>query len=231
MKNGGHLIALVHALRLAMEPVEQAFANHWPEATTFNLLDDSLSRVLLEAGYESQAVRNRVGDLARYAHGAGAEAILFTCSAFGQSIAAAGSVVPVPVLKPNQAMIDQALRLPGPIGVVATFAPALDALRDELEEEAGRRGIEPGLALRHAPGALEALEAGDGETHDRLITEAAASMEDRAVILLAQFSMARARRHLETRLGRPVLSSPRSAVDSLKELFRGQENNPGSEPQ
>jgi hypothetical protein len=39
-----HRIALVHAVRVAMRPVEEAFARHWPDAVRMHLLDDSLSR-------------------------------------------------------------------------------------------------------------------------------------------------------------------------------------------
>jgi hypothetical protein len=40
----GVRIALVHAVRVAIAPVEDAFRRHWPEADLVNLLDDSLSR-------------------------------------------------------------------------------------------------------------------------------------------------------------------------------------------
>ena len=35
-------IALIHAVRVAMQPVEDAFRRHWPEAERVNLLDDAL---------------------------------------------------------------------------------------------------------------------------------------------------------------------------------------------
>jgi hypothetical protein len=39
-----HRIALIHAVRVAIAPVEEAFARHWPAAARMNLLDDSRSR-------------------------------------------------------------------------------------------------------------------------------------------------------------------------------------------
>ena len=36
-------IALIHAVTVAMEPVQDAFRLLWPEAVCSNLLDDSLS--------------------------------------------------------------------------------------------------------------------------------------------------------------------------------------------
>ena len=43
-------IALIHATALAMAPIQQAFARHWPQADCLNLLDDSLSRDRAQAG-------------------------------------------------------------------------------------------------------------------------------------------------------------------------------------
>ena len=55
-------IALIHAVRVAMQPVEDAFRRHWPDAERVNLLDDALE--------------------------GGAAGILYTCSAFGEAIEA-----------------------------------------------------------------------------------------------------------------------------------------------
>ena len=42
-------IALIHALPDSVEPANTAFAELWPEAFRFNLLDDSLARDLAAA--------------------------------------------------------------------------------------------------------------------------------------------------------------------------------------
>lgn len=211
-------IALIHALRVSIEPAREAFASLWPEARTFSLLDDSLSGDLAAAGSENAAIQDRFETLARYARTVGAEAILFTCSAFGKSIDRIKRSSPLPVLKPNDAMIEEALALGGRIGVLATFAPTLDTVGREFAEIARARGVDARVELRHVPRALEALHAGDGATHDVLIVEAARSLGDCAVIALAQFSMARARRLVQISSQPPVLASPQSAVTKLKTL-------------
>ena len=74
-----------------------------------NLLDDSLSADLARDGRLTDAMTDRFLSLGRYAASTGADAILFTCSAFGPCIeAVAREHAPMPVLKPSEAMIEQA---------------------------------------------------------------------------------------------------------------------------
>src|SRR5580658_3167672 len=103
-------IALIHALKHSIAPVESAFAKLWPAADLMNLVDDSLSADVARDGRITEAMTQRFLTLGRYAAGTGADAILFTCSAFGPCIeAVAREHAPMPVLKPNEAMIEQAI--------------------------------------------------------------------------------------------------------------------------
>ena len=99
-------IALIHALKHSIVPIETSFARLWPDAVLMNLLDDSLSADLARDGRLTEAMTQRFLSLGRYAASTGADAILFTCSAFGPCIeAVARAQAPMPVLKPNEAMI------------------------------------------------------------------------------------------------------------------------------
>ncbi|MGE0226483.1 MAG: arylsulfatase, partial [Acetobacteraceae bacterium] len=68
-------IALIHALKHSIVPVEEAFQRLWPEARTVNLLDDSLSADLARDGRLTDAMTQRFLTLARYARGCGADGI------------------------------------------------------------------------------------------------------------------------------------------------------------
>jgi hypothetical protein len=72
-----------------------------------------------------------------------------------------------------------------------------------------------------AEGALAALDAGDVATHDRLAAEAAKELADCDAIALGQFSLARAKALVEAATGKPVLTTPDSAVVKLKGLLGG----------
>jgi hypothetical protein len=207
-------IALIHALRHSPAPIEAAFRALWPEPQLMNLLDDSLSADLARDGRITEAMTARFLELARYATGTGACAILFTCSAFGHCIDQVKQAHPdIPVLKPNEAMIEEAVARGRRIGLLASFAPTLQSMPPEFPDD-----VE--LKLKLADGALAALDAGDGAAHDRLVGEAAAALRDCDAVALAQFSLARARDQVAERSGRPVLTTPDSAVRKLRALLQ-----------
>jgi hypothetical protein len=143
----------------------------------------------------------------------GAQGILFTCSAFGPCIeACAAAVAPVPVLKPNEAMVAAACAAGTRIGLLATFPGTLATMPAEFP---------PGVTLvpRLAEGAFQALLDGDIAEHDRLVVAAARDLVDCDAIALAQFSLSRAAPAVEQALGRAVLTTPGSAVARLRALL------------
>ena len=206
-------IALIHALAHSVDPINTAFVRDWPQAQRMNLLDDSLSADLARNGQGLDAAMHaRFQRLAQYAVDAGAQGILFTCSAFGPCIeAVARRHASMPVLKPNEAMLAEAAAGRGTLGLISTFAPTLVSMPPEFPD-----GIVLETAL--AEGALDALNRGDGPLHDALIAEQALALKARGCerIALAQFSMARARTACEAATGLTVLTTVDSAVRALR---------------
>ncbi|HTW26027.1 MAG TPA: aspartate/glutamate racemase family protein [Acetobacteraceae bacterium] len=209
-------IALIHAVTAAVAPVQEAFRQQWPEATLVNLLDDSLSGDREAAGALTPAMSDRMMTLARYSWQAGADGILFTCSAFGEAIEAAAKVLPIPVLKPNEAMFERALESGGCVGMLATFAPAVASMEEEFRDEARRRDSGAVIETLCLGPARAALAGGDLAGHDRLLAEAAPRLAHCSTVMLAHFSTARAKAAVEASLGRPVLTSPDTAVAKLR---------------
>lgn len=210
-------IALIHALAHSVAPVNEAMARAWPQAQRMNLLDDSLSADLAAAGSLDARMHDRFQQLARYAVGCGSDAILFTCSAFGPCIeAVARAHAPLPVLKPNEAMVAQAAAAGGRIGLVASFAPTLQSMPAEFPAGAD-------LRCELAADALTALNAGDAASHDKAVAHAARKLQAQGctVIALAQFSMARARPLVEEATGLPVLTTVDSAIAELRRRLQG----------
>ena len=217
-------IALIHAVVPAMAPVAEAFRQQWPQALLSNILDDSLSRDREDEGDLTPAMTGRIRTLADYAAGNGAAGILFTCSAFGPAIAAAAADLPIPVLKPNEAMFAAALGVGRRIGMLATFAPSVASMEEEFARMAEAAGVPAAIQTCCVPGAMAALKAGDEAEHDRLLAEAAPRLAGCDTVLLAHFSTSRAAAAVEAALGRPVLTAPGSAVTRLREAVAASAN-------
>jgi Asp/Glu/hydantoin racemase len=206
-------VALIHALAHSVAPINAEFDRVWPECVRMNLLDDSLSADLARnAGALDERITSRFISLAAYAIGAGARAILFSCSAFGPCIDAVSRRWPeLPVLKPNEAMIDEAARSGVRVGLVASFAPTLLTMPAEFPDSAT---VLPMLA----DGALDALDRGDAALHDRIVADAARRVVEQGaeLVALAQFSIARAATEVGRAVPVPVLTSIGSAVRALR---------------
>jgi Asp/Glu/hydantoin racemase len=206
-------IALIHALKHSIVPIEASFAKLWPDATLMNLLDDSLSADVARDGSLTSAMTDRFLALGRYAASTHADAILFTCSAFGPCIeAVAREQAPMPVLKPNEAMIEQAVARGHRIGLLSTFAPTLQSMPAEFPATVQ-------LVPKLAEGALAALDRGDRAEHDHLVAQAARDLRDCDLIALAQYSMAPAAALVGEASNLPVLTTPDSAVIKLREVL------------
>ncbi len=214
-------IALIHAVTVAMQPIEDAFQGLWPAAERVNILDDSLSRDREKSPHLTPAISKRIGNLADYALSLGADGILFTCSAFGGAIEAAARRMSIPVLKPNEAMFEASLARGRRIGMLATFEPSVASMEQEFRDFARDRGIGAEIRTVCVPAAMAALKRGDTDTHNRLLAERAVELEGSDVIVLAQFSTSRAEDAVKARVSVPVLTSPGSAVLKLKRSLSG----------
>lgn len=218
-------VALIHATQLAIQPVNAAFRQLWPQAKCINVLDDGLTSDLVSAGSLNDAMVARMVSLAKYSQSAGAHGILYTCSAFGDAIDAAKKTVALPILKPNEAMFDEAIdkceKLGGPrrIGLLTTFLPASKTMRDELVAAISARNLPIQIDSACDPKAMEALNSGDAEMHDKLILDLARKLSTCDVLLLGQFSMARSQNLVADVVPKTVLSSPDSAVRRLKAML------------
>ena len=207
-------VALIHALAHSVAPINAEMARAWPTCVRMNLLDDSLSADLARSsrGLDA-AMYQRFEALAAYAEGTGAEGILFTCSAFGPCIDVVAARRPgMPVLKPNEAMVAEAVALGQRVGLIASFAPTLVSMPSEFPP-----GIE--VVSRLAEGAMQALDQGDSAGHDARVVQAAQWLQQQGcdVIALAQFSMARAEAAVRQAVNVPVLTTPASAVRALRQ--------------
>lgn len=217
----GHRIVLIHATPVSIDPIQAAFNKQWSDAETVNLLDDSLSKDLNSGDFERALIEHRIVTLGKYGERLGADGILYSCSAFGREIDAAKKQLQIPVLKPNEAMFDEALKIGGKIGMIATFKPSIPSMEEEFYSLADELGKTAQLDSIFVADAMTALSRGDLQKHNALIGEASSVFADYQVVMLAQFSASQALPAVEEQLGCTVLTSPLSAVRKLKNSLVG----------
>ena len=219
-KAASHIrIVLIHATPIAMPAIIQAFKVHWPQAEPVNLLDEGLSLDILRTGGLNQNLEGRIAYLAQYGLDIGAKGIIFTCSAFGPAIENVKTLHAIPILKPDEAMFDSAMRCGSKVGLIATFEPAIEAAKTEFQKQASMAGLEIELEITCLPKAREALLQGDLLEHDSIIARAAAKLGDLDAIMLAHFSMASALRPVRAETDYPVFASPQSAVAAMRAML------------
>ena len=215
-------IVLFHATPVAMEPVNAAMASLWPEAEAVNLLDDGLTIDRAKDGPDlSEELIERFVDFGRYAERIGADGILITCSAFGPAIDRMEAELPLPVLRPNEAMFREAIAAGGRVGMLATFAPAVATMEDEFRQFAAEAGAPAALETVVVPDAIDLLRRGDAEAHNRLVAQAAPRFADHDAVMLAHFSTSRAAERVRREVQVPVLAAPEAAVTRMKTLVGG----------
>ncbi|MFL5757221.1 MAG: aspartate/glutamate racemase family protein [Chloroflexota bacterium] len=216
-------LALVHTVG-SLEPVFASLARELlPDAEMVHVVDETLLKDAIREGGLTPEIRDRlrahVADLAP-----AADAILVTCSSMGPAVEIARDETAIPVLRVDEPMADEAVRLGRRIGVLATLSTTLEPTADLVRRRAvaaGRGDTE--VVPRVVEGAFDALSRGDRAEHDRLVGDALIELGANVdVVVLAQASMARVADALPPGTLRvPVLSSPRSGMERLAAVVHG----------
>jgi Asp/Glu/hydantoin racemase len=212
-------IFLVHPTPLALPPVDEAFKTLWPDAQVLNLLDESLYADVGANGELTPALYARVANLFRHCETSGADGIVFSGSTFGPAVEEGRKDIKVPVLRIEEAMMDEAVARGGSILVLSTQKRAMPVVRGTLDASAKRAGKTPTIKDIWVAGARDALNAGDSDKHDRLIAEQAAAAGDFDTIVLSMISMAPACAKMPPALAQKTLTSGEAAVARMRKLL------------
>ena len=213
-------VICVHTAMALVEPLAKTFAELLPEVNVNHIADSSLIKEVIANNEVTPAVRRRLLAYYNAAADAGADVVFNTCSSVGDVADYGNTYAPIPVFRIDQPMAAQAVAVYNRIGVISTLPTTLDPTCRLLKNEAKKVGREVTLVEGLADGAFAAGQSGDGETHDRLIAEAAGRIANQVdAFVLAQGSMARMEQRLSDLTGKPVLSSPVLGVKGLRKFL------------
>lgn len=216
-------LALIHTAVVNVTTFQALCGELAPDLTTFHMLDESLLKNTIREGSMSHQTAKRVVGHVISAADAGAEAVLVTCSSIGRGAEIARSLVSIPVIRVDEAMADEAVRLGNRIGVIATLPTTLEPTAALVHSRAALAGKEVEVISHLCEGAFSALSRGDTAGHDALVVAGLkhlmASVE---AIVLAQATMARVIEYIpEAERRVSILSSPRSGLLRAREALIG----------
>jgi Asp/Glu/hydantoin racemase len=204
-------IGFVHTV-LSLPPTFSALAEELvPGADVFHIADETLLGVTRREGRLTPATRRRVLGYVESAAEAGADVVVVTCSSIGPAVEASRGFVDVPVLRIDEPMADEAVRLGSRIGVVATLSTTLEPTADLVARRAAAAGKDVEVVTHLCEGAF------GSDRHDELVREGLRAVTaETDVVVLAQASMARV---VEDNPPVPVLSSPRLGMERVAALL------------
>ena len=166
-------VVFIHTVPPLLSVFTQLGAELLPGVKVFHILDEPMLERVKRRGGLATEDGARLAEHVEGAAAIGADAALVTCSTISPVVDMIRASAAIPVLKIDEAMIRAAVGLGRRVGVIATAATTLEPTRSLLEAEAARQGTTVTTELVLVEGAIAALFAGDGETHDRLVSRAA----------------------------------------------------------
>lgn len=214
-------LALIHTSS-TLEPVFAKLCAEMDLAVDLlHIADDSLIRDVIADGALSEGTSQRVRDHIAAAERANADYIMVTCSSIGPAVDSAKPNGSVPILRVDQPMADQAVRLGNRVGVIATLPTTLVPTAELIRRRANDAGKEVEITAHLCTGAFEALMSGNVAEHDAAVLKALEDLKGRVdVVVLAQASMARVIEQMpKGEITVPILASPPIAVDFLKDVL------------
>lgn len=189
------------------------------DAEILSLQDPSILAQVREAGYVTPAPAARLIGMYMDAIGQGADAVLNVCSSVGEvadSVQTAAAYIGVPIVRIDEDMCREAVRLGSRIGVLATLPTTLEPTKGTINRVARSMGRHVTLV----DGLIDGAFGLDQAQFRRLLLEAAGKIIDQVdVIVLAQGSMAYVEKDITAAYGKPTLSSPRFGAVALKKAL------------
>ena len=189
------------------------------DAEIISLQDPTILAQVRDTGYVTPAPAARLIGMYMDAIGQGADAVLNICSSVGEvadSVQTAAAYIGVPIVRIDEDMCREAVRLGSRIGVLATLSTTLEPTKGTINRVARAMGRHVTLV----DGLIDGAFGLDQAQFRRLLLEAAGKIIDQVdVIVLAQGSMAYVEKDITAAYGKPTLSSPRFGAVALKKAL------------
>ena len=212
-------IGVIHAAKSAVEPLNTVFAQLDPSVEVCNHLNEEMLKETERSGKITPKALRMFASEVLDAADEGADGIIVACSVFCSSLDLVRPFLDIPIIPVDDPALDEALRRGGKVGILATTPASAPSCREKLERKAKEQNTALTYEYGVVPEALEALKAGNGEEHDRLLAAEAQRLKDLGcnTLFLSQVSMARALNAFPEDLKEITLTTP---AEGAKEILR-----------
>ena len=205
-------IAVVHTSLVLYDTLTDLFMRIVPDTKIINIIDDSL---LMEVSANGKITPGIVNRMCKYFDAAASEdvdLIFNTCSSVGEAAEIAARTISVPVLRIDEAMAEEAIKLGRRIGVIATVSSTVEPSCNLIRRVAAYAGKEVEIVPYLVDGALDVLMREGPAKHNTLVRGTVKKCEKECdVIVLAQGSMVILLQDLKD-IMKPILTSPELGV-------------------
>lgn len=213
-------VAAIHTAVSAIRLIGDVFKEVLPEVELVNILDDGVVPDAVKAGKVDHSVMRRMLDYFSAAQASGAQVILLCCSSMGETADVARTFISTPIIKIDEAMAEKAVSLGTRIGLLATVESTVGPSSRLIQRKALEANRQVEIKTKLVAGAWQILATGDVQKHDQMVMEAIGALaRESDVVVLAQATISRILPQLGD-LGVPVLASPRSGVERVKQVLK-----------
>ncbi|MCR5795687.1 MAG: aspartate/glutamate racemase family protein [Solobacterium sp.] len=210
---------LIHTSPVSLDELKSLFHEMLPDVEMVNIIDDSLLEEVKRNGSITPQIISRMCSYVQIAKTMKPDIIFNQCSSVGEAFDIARTQAECLTLKIDEPMAENAVSLGTRIGLVATVASTVKSSSNLIRNTAEKLGRDVTVTEYLVAGALDMLMKGEKDRHNELVIEEIRKAEkENDVVVLAQGSMT-AILPLLKETEKPVLTSPRFAVQRVKDLL------------
>ena len=185
-------LGIIHAHNLTIRAMQPFIEKYLPDVEVVHLCDDTIQRDNIRAGVGVIPKVNYF-KFAQYAHNmeeAGVEMILLACSTFNFAAELARPMIRIPIMQIDRPMMEAAVQQGPRVGMLATLGTTVPSSERLLRIVAAEQKKDVEITTVMRSEAFKAFQAGDIETHNRILLEEIEKLSDRVdSIVMAQLSM------------------------------------------
>lgn len=212
-------VTLLHTVKSVYETFASDLIKASSEVIEVNsMLDEFLVTNAKKCGYFPEENMKKLSLDFQSAECENPDLIIVTCSSLTPFVKSIKDQFKTPILSIDDEMCSTAAKVEGKILVVATAPTTVGPTVEKIKSENKSAVIET-LLLEEA---MDKLKCGDIQGHDALIASRVREFNDVSAIVLAQASMASAKRLVYESTGKLVLTSPESCIKKALSILFGE---------